>query len=138
MSAYMDLSAADLAGCLRMARRCPHATGSLSQLDEATISYGSLFPAIDPAQRAFANARHAHMWSWSPAAQAYSDEAWERTAVAAEALADALEPLGGYRIPRCKRPTGWGTCNLPLRDGECRSQDHTDGESEGLSDGLHT
>ncbi len=128
MSAYMDLSAADLAGCLRMARGCPHATGSLSQLDEATLSYGSLFPAIEPVQRAFAEARYAHMRSWSTAAQAYSNEAWERAAEAAETLADALDPLGDYRIPRCERQTGWGTCNLPLRDGKCRSSDHTDRE----------
>ena len=130
MSAYTDLSAADLAGCLRMARRCPHATGSLSQLDEATLAYGSLFPAVDPVQRAFADARHAHMSSWSAAAQAYSDEAWERAAEAAEALAGALEPLGDYRIPRCERPTGWGTCNMPLRDGECRYPEHTDESTE--------
>jgi hypothetical protein len=128
MSAYTELSAADIAGCLRMARRCPHATGSLSQLDEATLAYGSLFPEIDPVQRAFADARHAHMRSYRTAVGNYSDEAWDRAVVAAEALADALEPLGGYRIARCKRPDPWGICNLPLRDGECRSADHTDSD----------
>lgn len=128
MSAYIDLSAGDLAGCLRMARRCPHATGSLSQLDEATLSFGALFPDIDPLQRAFADARHAHMRSWNTARQAYSDKAWERAVAAAEALADKLEPLGDWSVPRCKRQTEWGTCNLPLRDGECRSSlGHTDG-----------
>jgi hypothetical protein len=127
MSAYTDLTAADIAGCLRMARHVPHATGSLSQLDEATFAYGSLFPGIEPLQRAFADARYAHMRSYSSAFGEYSDEAWERAVVAAEALADSLDGLGGYRIPRCKRQTGWGTCNLPLRDGECRSsRNHTD------------
>jgi hypothetical protein len=126
----MDLTPAELADALDMTERFPHNTGSLSMLDEATIAYGSKYPDIGSLQRAFASARLAHMNSYRTEYSDYSDAAWQRAMNAAHALAVALRPLGGARIERCKRPTGWGTCNFPLDDdGTCHGRDHTDAEA---------
>jgi len=131
MSDLKDATAAELARDLEVMEDFPHNTGGLSMLDEATLAFGWKYPEVGSAQRAFADARHAHMRSWSTGAQAYSDEAWRTAMDAALSLAAALRKLGDMRIARCKRPAGWGTCNLPLDgDGECRSTlGHTDGES---------
>jgi hypothetical protein len=123
MTAYIDMSAADLAGYLRRAGACKPYTGPLSMLDEATLAYRDKSPELDAAQRAFAEARYPCMRRDVP------DEAWAAVAVTAAALAALLESLGTYVIPRCKRTGPCGTCNMPLdADGECRSSlGHTDG-----------
>ena len=117
-----DSTAAELARDLDIMEDFPHNTGGLSQLDEATMAFGRENPRLADLQRAFATARYAHMRSYSTETQEYSDEAWRTAMDAAHALAGALRELGDMRIARCKRPCGWGTCNLPLDDdGECRS-----------------
>lgn len=127
MSILTDRTAAQLADALEVMDGFPHNTGGLSLLDEATLAYGWKYEQVGPAQKAFAEARHAHMRSYRSEAGNYSDEAWDRAMQAAHALADALRPLGDTRIARCARPTGWGTCNFPLDDdGTCRGRDHTD------------
>ena len=125
-----DCTAAELARDLEIMEDFPHNTGGLSMLDEATMAFGRKNQHVAELQRAFADARHAHMRSWSTEAQAYSDEAWRTAMTAARSLAATLRELGDMRIARCKRPAGWGTCNLPLDDdGECRSTlGHTDQE----------
>lgn len=125
----MDRTAAELAGMLDGMEAFPHNTGGLSMLDEATLAFGRKSQHVAELQRAFASARLAHMRSWSTEAQAYSDEAWRAAMAVARSLAAALRELGDARIARCKRPAGWGTCDLPLDDdGQCRSTlGHTDG-----------
>ena len=128
MSDLKDATATELARDLEIMAGFPHNTGGLSMLDEATMAFGRGNPRLASLQRAFADARHAHMRSWWTGAQAYSDEAWRTAMNAALSLAAALRELGDVRIARCKRPAGWGTCNLPLDDdGQCRSTlGHTD------------
>jgi hypothetical protein len=125
----MDCTAAQLADMLDGMEDFPHNTGGLSMLDEATLAFGRKSPRLAESQRAFGDARYAHMRSYTTEAQAYSDEAWSAAMTAAHALAAALRELGDARIARCRRPAGWGTCNLPLDDdGQCRSTlGHTDG-----------
>lgn len=127
----MDCAATQLADMLDGMEHHPHNTGGLSMLDEATGAFGDKNPRLAELQRTFGNARYAHKRSWSTEAQAYSGEAWSAAMSAAHALAAALRELGDMRIARCKRPAGWGTCNLPLdEDGQCRSTlGHTDGGS---------
>jgi hypothetical protein len=128
---FTDLTPAELADALDMMERFPHNTGTLSMLDEATLEYGRKFPAIGSAQRAFSGARHAHMSSYRTETGGYSEEAWGKAMEAARNLAAALRPLGDARIARCKRRTGWGTCNRPLGDdGTCYGQDHTDADEK--------
>jgi hypothetical protein len=120
-----DRTAAQLADALEAMDGFPHNTGGLSVLDEATLEYGWRYPQVGAAQRAFANARHAHMRSYRTEAGSYSDEAWQRAMAAAHSLAAALRPLGGLRLARCARPSEWGTCGLALDDdGTCHSRDH--------------
>lgn len=129
---YQDSTPAELADMLDLMERFPHSTGSLSMLDEATLAYGRKYPAINGPQRAFAAARHAHMDSYRTGRGNYTDESWREAMRAAHALADALRPLGDTVIARCKRQTGWGTCNIPLDDdGTCHVTEHTDSEPEG-------
>lgn len=125
-----DATAAELADLLEEMVHHPHSTGSLSMLDEATMAFDRHGETIGEAQRAFASARHAHQRSWDTETQNYSPELWARAMEAARELARQLRPLGDTRIVRCKRPAGWGTCNLPLGDdGVCRSSlGHTDEE----------
>jgi hypothetical protein len=124
-----DCSAAELADLLDDMERYPHNTGSLSMLDEATMAFGNVSPDLAGLQRAFADARYAHMRSYRTETGSYSGEAWDAAMTAAHSLAAALRELGNVRIARCKRQAGFGTCNLPLDDdGECRSTlGHTDG-----------
>ena len=131
MSDLKDATAAELARNLEIMADFPHNTGGLSMLDEATMAFGRDNPHVASLQRAFAEARHAHMRSYSSATCSYSDKAWRTAIDAARSLAAALRELGDVRIARCKRPSGWGICNLPLdSDGECRSTfGHTDGGS---------
>lgn len=110
------LTAAQLADLLNTSDENPGNTGRLSLLDEATIAFGSKYPGVHNAQRAFAAARLDHLGPFS------SDEKWQSVMEAARRLAAVLRPLGSTVIPRCKRPAGWGTCDLPLDDdGQCRS-----------------
>ncbi|HEY2086719.1 MAG TPA: hypothetical protein VGH54_11945 [Mycobacterium sp.] len=115
MSDYIDMTATQLADCLELAERFPGNTGGLSMLDEATLEFGWRYEAIGPVQKAFADARHAHLSSRSP-------EAWDAAMAAARDLARALRPLGDFRFARCKRQGPCGTCNMVLDGkGECRS-----------------
>lgn len=125
-----DCTAAELARDLEIMEDSPHNTDGLAMLDEATMAFGRKSQHVADLQRAFANARHAHMRSWSTETQAYSDQAWREAMAAAYDLAAALRELGDVRVARCRRPAGWGTCNLPLDDdGQCRSiLGHTDRE----------
>ena len=122
---------ADMLDALDVGSRAVKGTGWLSMLDEATLAFGSKYPAVTGSQREYGRARYAHLTSYSPETDAYSDEEWERAIDAAHSLAAALRELGDVRIARCKRPAGWGVCNLPLDDdGQCRSTlGHTDGEA---------
>lgn len=120
MRDLMDSTAIQLADMLDGMEGFPHNTGGLSMLDEATLAFGRKSPHLAELQRVFGSARIAHMNSWSTAEQAYSQEMWQAAMDAAHALAAALRELGDVRIARCKRPAGWGTCNLPLDDdGQC-------------------
>ena len=124
---YQDLTAAELATELVMSAATNQNTGLLSMLDEATFAFRGKSPEIDAAQRAFAMARLDHMGSYRSALGDYSPKAWDKAAAAARNLAALLRPLGATRIARCKRMTGWGTCNLPLdSDGVCRYSEHTE------------
>ena len=124
----MDCTAAELADMLDAMDRYPHSTGSLSMLDEATISFGRVSADLQARQCALSHARYAHMRSYRTETGNYSDEAWTRVMDAARALAAALRELGDARIARCKRPSKWGTCDFPLEDdGTCRASSHTDG-----------
>lgn len=115
-----DYTAEQLARALEVMDDFPHNTGGLSMLDEATMAWGGKYGHIAPLQKALADARHAHMRSYRSDIGNYSQEKWAEAIAAAHALAEAW-------IPRCKRPTGWGTCNFPLEDdGTCRGRDHTD------------
>lgn len=117
-----ERSAAELADDLDVMRHHPHNTGGLSMLDEATLEFGWRYETVGPAQQAFANARHAHMRSYTTERGNYSAEAWQAAMDAAHQLAEALRPLGDTRIPRCQEQTGWGTCGIGLRDdGSCSS-----------------
>jgi hypothetical protein len=128
---FTDLAPAELADALDEMERFPHNTGALSMLDEATLAYGWKYPATDSAQRAFAAARYAHMGSYRAETGSYSDESWREAMRAAHALAEALRPLGDTRIERCKRRTGWGTCNIALDDdGTCHVTEHVDADAE--------
>lgn len=122
-----DMTAAELADALSLPVGML-STGWLSMLDEATIAFGNLDAHIREAQSAFSQARSAHMRSWdAPDAPAgdLSPQAWDRAVAAARELANVLRPLGEFRIARCKRQTGWGTCNLPLeQDGSCSYEKH--------------
>ncbi len=126
----MDCTAAELADMLDGMERHPHHTAGLSMLDEATLAYALKRSPLADLQRAFGTARYAHQRSSSTATQGYSDEAWRTAMDAAHSLAAALRELGDTRIARCKRPAGYGTCNIPLDDdGVCRSTlGHADGE----------
>lgn len=134
-----DCTAAELARSLEVMDDFPHNTGGLSLLDEATYAFGSKYPQVGDAQRAFADARHRHMRSYRSEIGNYSDEAWRTAMEAAHALAGALRPLGDTRIARCKRPAGFGTCDMPLADdGQCYSSlGHTD-EPEDECDGENS
>jgi hypothetical protein len=122
MSWLSDLTAAELAACLDMAAAGPPNTGALSQLDEATLEFGWRHESVGPAQKAMAEARHAHIRSYRAERGDYAPEAWTAAAAAAHALAVALRPLGDTAIARCKREAGHGTCGIALDDdGECRS-----------------
>ena len=122
MSAYMDLTPAELADCLDMVGQFPGNTGALSQLDEATLAYGWRYATIGPPQRRLGAARHAYMRSYRPEAGDYAPEAWDAAVAAAGELAAALRPLGDATLPRCKRHGPCGTCNAVLDDdGQCRS-----------------
>lgn len=126
-----DWSAAELADALDRMSGHPHNTGGLSMLDEATLAFGSKYPQVGEAQRAFAAARMAHLSSYSRTFEGYSEDAWRQAMDAAAHLAAALRPLGDTQIARCKEQTGWGTCNLPLDDdGACRRTDEHIGEPE--------
>jgi hypothetical protein len=129
MSDYMDMTAAELADCLELAAGVPGDTGALLMLDEATLAYGFRYGSINEAQRAFGTARLAHMGSYSTERGDYAPEAWDAAMTAARNLAAVLRPLGDYALPRCKRPSLHGTCNMVLDDagGKCRSTlGHTD------------
>jgi hypothetical protein len=131
MSMFTDLTPAELADALDRAEQFPHNTGALSMLDEATMAYGRKYPAAAGPQQAFVTARYAHMRSYSTRTGSYSDEAWREATEAAHALAAVLRPLGDARIARCKRRTGWGTCNIPLdADGTCHVTEHIDADAE--------
>jgi hypothetical protein len=126
-----DWTAADLADALDAldtGSRAVKGTGWLSMLDEATLAFGLKYPEVAAPQQEFGQARYAHLTSYRPETGGYADEEWQRAMSAAHSLAAALRPLGDKRIARCKRQTGWGTCNLPLDDdGQCRSTaGHTD------------
>jgi len=128
MTTLGDRTAAELADALEVMPDYPHNTGGLSMLDEATLAFGWKYETVGPAQRAFAEARHAHMRSYRTETGNYTDETWNRAMQAAHALAAALRPLGDTRIARCNRPSKWGeTCDFPLEDdGTCRATGHTD------------
>jgi hypothetical protein len=132
VSILSDRTAAQLADALEVMDDFPHNTGGLSLLDEATLAYGWKYEQVGPAQRAFAEARHAHMRSYRTETGNYSSEAWDRAMQAARALADVLRPLGDTRIARCTRPSQWGVCNFPLEnDGTCRASSHVDSAGGG-------
>jgi hypothetical protein len=130
----MDKSAAQLADLLDGMRDFPHNTAGMSMLDEATIAFRDLSPAVREAQGAFGEARYRHARSYRGGPVGYSDESWAAALTAAGRLADMLRPLGDTRISRCKRQAGWGVCNLPLDpDGGCRSSlGHVDAEEHTL------
>lgn len=119
-------SAAELAEALESMTHHPHNTGGLSMLDEATLEFGWRYESIGPVQQAFADARHAHMRSYTRERGHYTDESWQAAMDAAHRLAEALRPLGDTHIPRCKEQTGWGTCGIGLNDdGTCNAaRDH--------------
>lgn len=125
MSDYKDMTAAQLADQLDQIARMPaeHAvTGWVSMLDEATLAYWSTMPdtPASEAQRLFAAARYIHMRSYTTERGDYDPAKWAKLQAAAFNLATELRAMGDYRIARCKAETGWGTCNLPLReDGTC-------------------
>jgi hypothetical protein len=128
---YQDSTPAELADLLDELEQFPHSTVALSMLDEATLAYGSRYPEVSGSQRAFASARLAHMQSYTTETGNYADESWRKATEAAHALASVLRPLGDARIERCKRRTGWGTCNIPLdADGTCHVTEHTDEDAE--------
>ena len=78
MSVLTDRTAAELAAALEVMDDFPHNTGGLSMLDEATLAFGWKYEQVGPAQQAFAEARHAHMRSWSHRDAAYSTRRGER------------------------------------------------------------
>jgi hypothetical protein len=126
MTTLGDRTATELADGLDIMHRHRHNTGGLSMLDEATLAFGWKYEQIGPLQRAFAEARYAHMRSYRTETGNYSDEAWDRAMQAASALAAALRLLGDTRIARCTRPSKWGpVCDFPLEDdGTCRASGH--------------
>lgn len=129
MSDYMDLTAAQLADCLDLVPKFPHNTGALSQLDEATTSYGWKFSdaEVSAAHHTFTEARFRHLHSYRRETGNYSDESWQQAVAAATELARAMRRLGDVRLEHCQRPTGWGTCGFVLDDdGTCHGQDHED------------
>lgn len=122
-----DLTAAELADALDGLRHEPHNTGWASMLDEATLAYRDLSPELSTHHAAYAQARMVHMGSIRVLRDRYSDDDWSTLTAAAADLARALRPLGSFRVERCQRRTGWGTCGLPLgTDGECRYAEHID------------
>jgi hypothetical protein len=126
MTTLGDRTAAELADDLEIMQRHRHNTGGLSMLDEATLAFGWKYEQVGPAQRAFAEARHAHMRSYRTEAGNYTDEAWDHAMQAAHSLAAALRPLGDTRIARCTRQSALGgVCDFPLEDdGTCRASSH--------------
>lgn len=117
-----DMTAAELARCIEQTADFPHNTGALSMLDEASLAFGMKYPKVGEVQRAFADARHRHMRSYSASSGGYSDDAWNEAMTGALQLASELRSLGDTRIPRCKRLARHGVCNLPLSDdGQCHS-----------------
>lgn len=73
-------------------------------LDEATLEFGWRYDSIGPAQQALADARHAHMRSYTRERGDYAPEAWDRAADAARDLADAHESFAAVT------PTHRGHC----------------------------
>ena len=117
-----ELTAVELADALTQVRRLPpDLTGPPAMLDEATLGWCPRYPQLDPAQRAFAQARHRHM---SPRTR--TERTWQDLLATADALAAALRELGGVRLERCAAPTGWGRCGRALPEqGPCTSGQHT-------------
>ena len=128
MSAYMDLTAAELADCLDLVPRFPHTPGALSrECTQATLAYCVKSPEVDAAQHLFAERRYQHKRSYRTEVGNYSDESWQQAVAAAAELARAMRRLGDMRLQRCQRPTGWGICGFVLDDdGTCHGDDHTD------------
>lgn len=121
MSAYMERTAAELAQMLHLLGGVPHSSGSLSMVLEATGPYRHIDPTLNETYRVLGDAAYRH--------QRYgTDEDWAACVAAGAAFAAGLERLGDLVIARCKRPSGHGTCGIPLGpDGECRSSlGHTD------------
>lgn len=130
-----DWTAAELADALDDVGRAIHSTGALSMLSEAALDFTGKLDEIAGAYREFDNARFAHMDSYKVAGE-FTDESWRAAVDAASRLASVLRPLGDMVIARCKRPTGWGVCNLLLDDaGECRSALGHEDEAGGLPKG---
>jgi hypothetical protein len=134
VSTYQDMTAVQLASQLDQIAHTPAesaATGWVSMLDEATLGFWSTMPgtAVAEAQQAFGHARGSHMRSYTTERGDYDPAKWAELQSAAVNLATELLALGDYRIARCKAETGWGTCNLPLReDGTCSAaqREHLD------------
>ena len=133
MATLGDRTAAELADMLDGMERFPHNTGGLSLLDEATLALGWKYPDVGGPQKAFAEARYAHMRSYRTETGNYTDEAWTKAMDAAHALAAALRPLGDLRLARCTQPAKWGTCDLALDDdGTCHGREHLAAEDAPL------
>jgi hypothetical protein len=103
MSSYMDLTAEELADRLdRIAESPQPNTGACSQLDEATIAFGSRFAGVAEPHQAFADARHAHM---GKRGFSYTAESGAALAASARDLAAALRPPGWMGAPAASRWT---------------------------------
>jgi hypothetical protein len=89
MTVFQQLNAVELAEALESMPDYPHSTGSLSQLDEASLRFAASSPEVRQAEREFSSARLAHMQSYQTGA-GYSDEAWAGAMRAAMKLAAAL------------------------------------------------
>jgi hypothetical protein len=127
---YMDKSAAVIANALGTLEYGPPNAALLSMLTEATLAFDRVSEPIAQAQRQLRLARDHYLTA--DARHGDTTAAWQQVEQAARHLAILLRPLGDFRIPRCTRPTGHGTCNIPLDDdGQCRStlghlDDHPD------------
>jgi len=73
-------------------------TGLLSWLDEATLPLRGRSAEIGAAQRAFSQARWAHIDSYKTRGD-YSPEAWDKAVAAARRLAALLRPLSHVQAP---------------------------------------
>ena len=100
MSAYDNVTPADLAGMLEMAARDGAPSGSLSCVEEAALRYLSRSGVIWDAVMALGLARSAWMRQIGPGVFAEHDSAaWAKVAQAARGLAALLRSLGDEHLP---------------------------------------